>query len=298
MRTIVRLRSRVNWLKGTQTQSCFTCMLDSGRGKTSLLSWSLLVTSTPIMRIKLGWLINSIDRCWELMWPECLLLILICWVLIIMIWLLWICPSQKQGSGKQSSSCLLIRRSPLPGWNRPAAPLFFVAAIIGFVAATTFPTGSTVAAAFPAGSVVSLAGPPSSWLDSSLPWPSRPNLPLPFFSVAAASPCQRPEWPLWRHTTMTSETRALPPASLRGSLTGQEKQEVPVYCCSFFCCVAPPTVDARTSTPRRTRLLLRVSKPQQCTTSTLATSASRGYHPHGVHTGLYNSRNIRTLTTL
>jgi hypothetical protein len=58
----------------------------------------------------------------------------------------------------------------------------------------------------------------------------------------------------------------------------------------FFCCAAPPTVDARTSTPPpRTR---------KRTTSTSATSTSRVYHLHGVHTGLYSSRNTRTLTTL
>jgi hypothetical protein len=58
----------------------------------------------------------------------------------------------------------------------------------------------------------------------------------------------------------------------------------------FFCCAAPLTVDARTSTPPpRTR---------QRTTSTSATSTTRGYHLHGVHTGLYSSRNTRTLTTL
>jgi hypothetical protein len=64
----------------------------------------------------------------------------------------------------------------------------------------------------------------------------------------------------------------------------------------LFCCVTLPTVDARTSTP------LEEQATAACllttTTLTSATSASRGYRLLEVHTGLYSSRNIRTLTTL
>jgi hypothetical protein len=62
----------------------------------------------------------------------------------------------------------------------------------------------------------------------------------------------------------------------------------------LFCCVALPTIDAQTSTPPEghatTACLL--------TTSTLARSASKGYRLFGVHTSLYSTSNIRTLTTL
>jgi hypothetical protein len=60
----------------------------------------------------------------------------------------------------------------------------------------------------------------------------------------------------------------------------------------------PLTLERRPPPPRRMRLLLRVSKPQQRSTSTLTTLASRGNHLHGVHTGLYSSHNVHTLTTL
>jgi hypothetical protein len=59
----------------------------------------------------------------------------------------------------------------------------------------------------------------------------------------------------------------------------------------FFCCVAPPIVDARTSTPPKNEVAA-------ACLPTPATSASRGYHPHGVHIGPYYSRNTCILTTL
>jgi hypothetical protein len=64
----------------------------------------------------------------------------------------------------------------------------------------------------------------------------------------------------------------------------------------LFCYVAMPIVDTRTSTPPEDQ-----ASPAclpTVTTSTLATSTSRGYRLHGAHTGLYSSRNIRTITTL
>jgi hypothetical protein len=63
-----------------------------------------------------------------------------------------------------------------------------------------------------------------------------------------------------------------------------------------FCCVALPIVNARTSTPPEDQAS--VACLPTATTSTSATSASRGYHLLGKHTGLYSSRNIRTITTL
>jgi hypothetical protein len=57
-----------------------------------------------------------------------------------------------------------------------------------------------------------------------------------------------------------------------------------------------PFVDARTLTPpeeQASALCLPTA-----TTSTSATSASRGYRLLGAHTGLCSNRNIRTLTTL
>jgi hypothetical protein len=64
----------------------------------------------------------------------------------------------------------------------------------------------------------------------------------------------------------------------------------------LFCCVAPPTVDARTSTPPKEQAI--AACLPTTTTSTSTTSASRGYHLLKVHTGLYSNRSIRTLTTL
>jgi hypothetical protein len=64
----------------------------------------------------------------------------------------------------------------------------------------------------------------------------------------------------------------------------------------LFCCVALPTVDARTSTPPEERAT--AACLPTTTTSTSANSASKGYCLLRVHTGLYSSSNIRTLTTL
>jgi hypothetical protein len=79
----------------------------------------------------------------------------------------------------------------------------------------------------------------------------------------------------------------------------------------LFCYVALPTVDTRTSAPPEEQATLHVSRPRPpklwlpwhpgaivTATSTLATLASRGYRLLEVHTSLYSSRNIRTLTTL
>jgi hypothetical protein len=80
-------------------------------------------------------------------------------------------------------------------------------------------------------------------------------------SVVVAFPTgSAPPMFLWRaQPPCPAQTRALPPASLAGLLddrTREEARRFSVYCCCPFC-VAPPTVDARTSTPpRRTRLLL------------------------------------------
>jgi hypothetical protein len=63
----------------------------------------------------------------------------------------------------------------------------------------------------------------------------------------------------------------------------------------LFCCVTLPTVDARTSTPEEQATAACLPTT---TISTSATSTSRGYRLFGVHTDLYSSCNIRTLTTL
>jgi hypothetical protein len=63
-----------------------------------------------------------------------------------------------------------------------------------------------------------------------------------------------------------------------------------------FCCVALPIVDARTSTPPEDQAS--AARLPTATTSTSATSASRGYRLLRAHTGLYSSLNIRTITTL
>jgi hypothetical protein len=64
----------------------------------------------------------------------------------------------------------------------------------------------------------------------------------------------------------------------------------------LFCCVPLSIVDARTSTPPEEQAI--AACLPTTTTSTSATKASRGYRLLGAHTGLYSSRNIRTLTTL
>lgn len=77
----------------------------------------------------------------------------------------------------------------LLGWNRPIAlPLLrrlhsWIHRVVAFVAEFTAVT------TFPVGSVVSFAGSSSSWLDPSLPWPSRPDQihRHPFYSVACVA---------------------------------------------------------------------------------------------------------------
>jgi hypothetical protein len=63
----------------------------------------------------------------------------------------------------------------------------------------------------------------------------------------------------------------------------------------LFCCVALPTINARTSTPSEEHAT--DACIPTATTSTSATSPSRGYRLLGAHTGLYSSHNIRTLMT-
>jgi hypothetical protein len=115
------------------------------------------------------------------------------------------------------------------------SPSPFIAAIVGSVAAAAFPTGSTlllssrldppslwsdrrlhgwirrcrglpdrihVVAVFSARSTIPLVGSPSSWLDSSLPWPSRPDPPIPLLLCSGRGHpdrcrrvrCRRPPW--------------------------------------------------------------------------------------------------------
>jgi hypothetical protein len=64
----------------------------------------------------------------------------------------------------------------------------------------------------------------------------------------------------------------------------------------LFCCVALSNVDARTSTPPEEQAT--AACLPTTATSTSATSSSKGYRLLEVHTGLYSSHNIRTLTTL
>lgn len=125
------------------------------------------------------------------------------------------------------------RRRPLSGWTRLTVHPF-VASTAGSVAAGAFLARSTTASTFTARSVVPLVGSPSSWLNLSLPWPSRPDpLVPPLFCHGhdhpdrrRRVPCRRPPW--------------------LGSLTtGREKkQDGPRgWCCPF--CVAPLIVEAR-----------------------------------------------------
>jgi hypothetical protein len=68
----------------------------------------------------------------------------------------------------------------------PPSPFPFIA-FVGSVVATAFPSGFTVAATFPVRPVVPLAGSLSSWLNSSLSWPSRPDPSTLFYSAAGAA---------------------------------------------------------------------------------------------------------------
>jgi hypothetical protein len=119
--------------------------------------------------------------------------------------------------------------------------------------------------------------PPSSWLDPSLSWPSRPDPSLPLLLLR-----RRLHWsggrrgPSSGHPDQRRHMRCagFPGGAPRWPDTERIKKVHEVVGVHF--CVTPPTVDARTST----------------------TSTFVGYHLHGVHTDLYSSHNIRTLTTL
>jgi hypothetical protein len=121
----------------------------------------------------------------------------------------------------------------------------------------------------------------SLWLDRRLPGQIR-HYPF-YFAVGAA--------------TMTgTDTCTVVGLPGRASRCPNNRRSKKVGLLVLFCCVVPPTIDARTSTPTKEQAIV------MCllTTSTLTsgTSASRGYCVLGVHTDLYSSHNIRTLTTL
>jgi hypothetical protein len=178
-------------------------------------------------------------------------------------------PTSRRNPCGSFSSFFCRRRQTLlsspthADWTLPVAHPFFVA----------YTAGSVTAATFAARFVIPLA----AWLDPSQLWPSRPDPSLPLRL------CRERGQPL------PAQTRALPPASLAG-LPDDRTREARRFTLMllFFCCVAPPIVDARMSTPPK----------NEATVACLPTSASRGYRLLGVHTGLYCSRNIRTLTTL
>lgn len=107
-----------------------------------------------------------------------------------------------------------------------------------------------------------------------------------------------PSVPLAGATTLTdTNTRAaagLPSWAPRRPDDGRSKKVLALLLL-LFCCVALLIIDARTLTPPKNEVAI-VCLPTT-TTSTSATLASRGYHLHGVHTGLYSSRNTHTFTT-
>jgi hypothetical protein len=82
----------------------------------------------------------------------------------------------------------------------------------------------------------------------------------------------------------------------RASRCSNNRRSKKVGLLVLFCCVVPPTIDDRTSTPTKEQAI--VVCLLTTSTSTSGTSASRGYCVLGVHTDLYSSHNIRTLTTL
>jgi hypothetical protein len=148
------------------------------------------------------------------------------------------------------------------------------------------PGRTHVAAAIPARSVIPL------WLDRRLHgWICRcrgfpdPIHRHPFISAAGA-------------TTLTgTDARAV--VGLAGEAPRRsiaERSKTALRLLLLFCCVALPIVDARTSTLHEEQV------PAAClptsATSTSANSASRGYRLLRIHTGLFYSRNIGTLTTL
>jgi hypothetical protein len=119
----------------------------------------------------------------------------------------------------------------------------------------------------------------SSRLYLSLPWPSRSDLLFPLLFCRGRGHhdrrrrvrCCRPPW--------------------RGSLKpGRSKKQQGRPADALFCCVALLIVDAQTSTPPKDQAS--AACLPIATTSTSATSASRGYRLLGAHTGLYSSRNI------
>jgi hypothetical protein len=106
----------------------------------------------------------------------------------------------------------------------------------------------------------------------------------PFYSVAGAA-------------TMTGAD-ACAVADLSGGVPrcSDNRRSKKVCLLVLFSCVALPTVDARTSTPPEKQAT--IACLPTTATSTLTTSTSRGYRLLEIHTRLYSSRNIRTLTRL
>jgi hypothetical protein len=133
--------------------------------------------------------------------------------------------------------------------------------------------------------------PSSLWSDRRLHgWIHRcPSFPdrirrYPFFSAAGAA------------TLIDAEACAVagfPGEAPRRQVTERSKKALRLLL-SFY--VTSSIVDARTSTPPEEQT--HAACLPTAATSTSATSASRGYHLLGAHTGLYSSHNIRTLTTL
>jgi hypothetical protein len=173
------------------------------------------------------------------------------------------------------------QRRPLPGWTRLAAHPFI--AFAGSVAVAAFPAGSTLLrpsrpdpsslwtdCVFPAGSVVAVA------------FSTRSVVPLLFCRGRGHHDLRRPVrccWPPWW-----------------GSLTsGQSKKQEGRPASALLLCL-PADVDARTSTPPKDQAS--AACLPTATTSTSATSASRGYRLLGAHTDLYSSHNIRTIMML
>jgi hypothetical protein len=118
----------------------------------------------------------------------------------------------------------------------------------------------------------------------SVSWPSRPNRRYPFYSAAGAD-------------TMIGAD-ACTAVGLHGRAPQRpddQRSKKVALLCSFV--VSPsPIVDARTSTPPKEQAS--TACLPIATTSTSATSASRGSRHLGAHTGLYSSRNIHAITTL
>jgi hypothetical protein len=132
---------------------------------------------------------------------------------------------------------------------------------------------------------------PSLWLDRRLPsWIHRCRglsgriHRYPFYSAADAA-------------TMTGAD-ACAATDLSGGAPGcsNDRRSKKVGLLVLFCCVALPTVDARTSTPPEKQAT--VACLPTTATSTSTTSTSRGYRLLEIHTSLYSSRNICTLTRL